>query len=630
MMVWKRIYIWRRRCFNRVTSIEMSRYNVFEIPNEVFDTLKPLNFEQQGNIQTVPTASLTPSSDPPVTVSKASFEADLEEGKTVSCSYCGQLSAQTAQELRDHYKKDYHRFNIRRKMRNEHAVSEEEFEKMAEDLDESLSGSDDDNESESDDEVDKVSALMDKSHLKTIQEDEGTNSASATVKNSLHGSPYAFFTSEKFEQTKCLAVYKNIMDLEELEKDPLKALRSLKSGGHSVIVMIGGGHFSAAVFAHASIPKQKPTISNPFCHVNVLAHKTFHRYTTRRKQGGSQAASDAARGKANSAGSSLRRYNEQALQNEVRELLLSWKAHISSADNIYIRANGKTNRSVITNYENAPISTRDVRVKNLPFSTARATSTAVKRAWVELTTANVVEKPKIKTPKPSPSPSPTPQKQQQQQKPAAKQLSPEETHTNELIGFIKKSRSPRLTAYLKTHKLSPDIQFEPHSQYTSTPNPLFYAASNGLPHIVQTLLTSLNADPGIKNVNGRYPYEVADRATKDAFQLARQSLGESKWDWDACKVGPPLTKKDIEERAAKEKAELDKSRRQELENMEKEEKERKLQSTINKHGQGKKLASNVVTSIGQDAGLRGLSEEARMRLERERRARAAEARFKKQ
>jgi hypothetical protein len=608
----------------------MSRYNVFEIPKEVFDTLKPLNFEEGNGERVAATASLTPSSDPAPTVNKASFEADLEEGKTVSCSYCGQLSAQTAQELRDHYKKDYHRFNIRRKMRNESAVSEEEFERMAEDLDESLSGSDDDDESESDEEVDRVSALMDKASLDVIQEDEGSSNASGTVKNSLHGSPYAFFTSEKFEQTKCLAVYKNVMNLEALEKDPLTALRSLNPGGHSVIVMIGGGHFSAAVFAHAPIPKQKPTISNPFCHVQVLAHKTFHRYTTRRKQGGSQAASDAARGKANSAGSSLRRYNEQALQSEVRELLLSWKAHISSADNIYIRANGKTNRSVIANYENAPISTRDSRVKSLPFSTSRATSTAVKRAWVELTTANVVDRPKAKTSKPTPSPSPAPQKQQHKEKPAEKQLTPEETHTNELIGFIKKSRSPRITAYLKTHKLSPDIQLEPESQYTATPTPLFYAASHGMHHVVHTLLTALNANPGIKNVNGRYPYEVADRATKDAFQQARQTLGESKWDWDACKVGPPLTKKDIEERAAKEKAELDKSRKQELEKMEKEEKERKLQNTVNKHGQGKKLASNVVTSIGQDAGLRGLSEEARMRLERERRARAAEARFKKQ
>ncbi|KAA8915883.1 hypothetical protein TRICI_001976 [Trichomonascus ciferrii] len=607
----------------------MSRYNIFDIPKEVFDTLRPLNFDQ-GNGKGVATsvaASLTPSSDPAPTVSKASFEANLEEGKTVSCSYCGQLSAQTAQELRDHYKKDYHRFNIRRRMRNESAVSEEEFERMADDLDESLSGSDDD-ESESEEEgVDKVSALMDKSSLDAIPEDEG--GASVAVKNSLHGSPYAFFTSEKFEQTKCLAVYKNMMNLETLEKDPLAALRQLNSDAHSVIVMIGGGHFSAAVFAHAPIPKQKPTASNPFCHVTVVAHKTFHRYTTRRKQGGSQAASDAARGKANSAGSSLRRYNEQALQNEVRELLQSWKSHISSADNIYIRANGKTNRAVIANYDNAPISTRDPRVKNLPFSTSRATSTAVKRAWVELTTANVVDKPKIKTPKPTPSPSPAPQTKQQE-KPAPKQLSPEETHTNELIGFIKKSRSPRITAYLKTHKLSPDFRFEPESQYTATPTPLFYAASHGMHHVVQTLLTTLNADPGVKNINGRYPYEVTDRSTKDAFQLARQTLGETKWDWDACKVGPPLSKKDIEERAAKEKAELDKSRKQEMEKMEKEEKERKLQNTINKHGQGKKLASNVVTSVGQDAGLRGLSEEARMRLERERRARAAEARFKKQ
>jgi len=44
----------------------------------------------------------------------------------------------------------------------------------------------------------------------------------------------------------------------------------------------------------------------------------FIRYTTRRKQGGSQASNDNAKGKAKSAGANLRRYNEQMIEQVCR------------------------------------------------------------------------------------------------------------------------------------------------------------------------------------------------------------------------------------------------------------------------------------------------------------------------
>lgn len=51
-----------------------------------------------------------------------------------------------------------------------------------------------------------------------------------------------------------------------------------------------------------------------FCYIiigeKVLFHKTFHSYTVRQGQGGSQGSHDNKRGAAKSAGASLRRYNE--------------------------------------------------------------------------------------------------------------------------------------------------------------------------------------------------------------------------------------------------------------------------------------------------------------------------------
>src|SRR5208282_1532244 len=101
-------------------------------------------------------------------------------------------------------------------------------------------------------------------------------------------------------------------------------------GSHVFLCMIGGGHFAAMVVSLA--PKQmRSSSAGPLaCEATVLAHKTFHRYTTRRKQGGAQSANDSAKGAAHSAGSSLRRYNEAALTDEVRLLLQDWKGMIDT------------------------------------------------------------------------------------------------------------------------------------------------------------------------------------------------------------------------------------------------------------------------------------------------------------
>lgn len=63
--------------------------------------------------------------------------------------------------------------------------------------------------------------------------------------------------------------------------------------------MLGGGHFAGAVFNY----------------LTPVVHKTFHCYTVRAGQGGSQSSKDGKSGGSHpkSAGASLRRYNEQAL-----------------------------------------------------------------------------------------------------------------------------------------------------------------------------------------------------------------------------------------------------------------------------------------------------------------------------
>jgi len=86
------------------------------------------------------------------------------------------------------------------------------------------------------------------------------------------------------------------------------------------VILCSGGHFAASLFDRDQ----------------VVVSKTFHRYTTRRKQGGSQSANDNSKGKANSAGASIRRYNERALQQDIRELFVEWKSHLDKCNLIFM------------------------------------------------------------------------------------------------------------------------------------------------------------------------------------------------------------------------------------------------------------------------------------------------------
>ncbi|KAL8741257.1 MAG: hypothetical protein Q9190_006113, partial [Brigantiaea leucoxantha] len=118
----------------------------------------------------------------------------------------------------------------------------------------------------------------------------------------------------------------------------------------------------------------------------VLAHKTFHRYTTRRKQGGAQSSNDSAKGAAHSAGASIRRYNEAALETDIRSLLSEWKDLINTSQLIFVRATGSANRRILFGpYEGQVLRHSDARNRGFPFSTRRATQAELMRAFVELT-----------------------------------------------------------------------------------------------------------------------------------------------------------------------------------------------------------------------------------------------------
>ena len=190
---------------------------------------------------------------------------------------------------------------------------------------------------------------------------------------------------------------------------------------------------------------------------------------------------------------------------------------------------------------------------------------------------------------------------------------------------MQRKKIPALTAYLKEHNLSPDFALHPISAHSHASTLLHLASSSSLPSVVTTLLT-LGANPELTNAAGKTPYEIAgDRSTRDRFRLARHTLGESKWNWESAKVGKPLTEKDLQVRDEREKSDMEVAKTQKQA-----ETKRVADEALKTSGKptttGKTMGGGkaIPDRAGND---RGITEEMKVKIERERRARAAEARF---
>ncbi|KAI9832774.1 MAG: hypothetical protein M1819_003994 [Sarea resinae] len=658
---------------------------VFDLPDDILATIE------------LKSDTGTPFSPEDSTISAHAEKnpEQLQDGtskSSASCALCG-VAFPTVQDQRSHVKSDFHGYNIKQKMRGLKAVNETEFEKLVGDLNESISGSDSsDTEDEEDGEVGSIktkdstlNALLKRQAQISNNKGDG-DFAPAKRKRGSGKPPLLWFTTPVIPPNTSLGIYRALFTDAEQEEEahlistvrnkqlsPIRPLQKPKDvdsapapaspdSPHIFLCMVGGGHFAAMVVSLA--PKlTKRTGSPDERQATVLAHKTFHRYTTRRKQGGAQLANDSAKGAAHSAGSSLRRYNETALTSEIRSLLSEWRQLIDTAQFLFIRATGSTNRRTLFGpYDDQVLRLNDPRVRGFPFSTRRATQAELMRAFVELTRVKVsrideaalaaaaadAAAAETNSSKPASSSS-TPNKPSTVSKEEEALL----LHTSQLQALIRRSKAPALLTYLNTHLLSPNFRFHPPStpQNHHAPTPLHLAASLNAPAVVLALLTKAQADPTLRNDEGKTAFEIAgDRATRDAFRVARSELGEAFCVWDdgdgdgdgdgkrGARVPSALSKTEAEKRTARERddeARAEATRRAaEVERLAKEQARREdsvREKDARRRGPGMVIgagAAKTARDLREDEA-RGLTPEMRMRLERERRARAAEERMRR-
>ena len=585
---------------------------------------------------------------------------------STTCQLCGTTSS-SVHEQRLHVKTDWHKYNLKQKIKGAQTVSENEFEKLVDELDESISGSgSESSESEADGEGTKestLSALL-KKQAKLGQSNTQEEVTPQKRKRVSEKPPLVWFSTSLFRSNTSLGIYRALFTNSEQEQPDLvevvrtkqlrpvsaKPLSADESNGVPLpstmtspqifLCMIGGGHFAGMIVSLApKLAKQTTGIEQR--QAVVVAHKTFHRYTTRRKQGGGQSANDSAKGTAHSAGSSLRRYNEVALEQEIRALLAEWKDMIDVSQLIFVRATGSSNRRILFGpYYNQILRQNDPRNRTFPFSTKRATQAELMRAFVEITRVKVSEVDEVALAEAAAAAA----SQSEADRGASKANVPVEAkakpsreeeaanlHTTQLQALIRRSKVPALLSYLVNNSLTPNFLFQPPSTQANhhAPTPLHLASSINSPAVVLALLTRAGGDPSEINVDGKTAFDLAgERGTRDAFRVARSELGEEKWNWNAAHIPAPLSKaeadkRDEDERAEAGRAELDRRKAEEV----------RLRNEVKVVDHGSKKAGRGLGAVEKTAeerreeDSRGMTPQMRMMVERERRARAAEARL---
>ncbi|XP_022807827.1 ankyrin repeat and zinc finger domain-containing protein 1-like [Stylophora pistillata] len=258
------------------------------------------------------------------------------------CSVC-RVAFDSVEFQREHFKLDWHRFNLKQKLLDKPILSEEAFEETISGEVSSISGSDSDTDNDGGD-------LM----LESSQHS----------KLSLNG--LLPFNTPGWRE-----------NIPTTPEETLSIFTSLTKECYWVVLMTAGGHFAGAVF------KGK----------EVLTHKTFHRYTVRAKRGTAQSARDSQQGgkQPKSAGASLRRHNEAALLQEVQDLLEAWSQHVEKCHRIFIRT-PTYNKAMFFGGRKPPFKKDDARIRTIPFVTRRPTFNEVKRVHQELSTVQLLGK----------------------------------------------------------------------------------------------------------------------------------------------------------------------------------------------------------------------------------------------
>ncbi|CAB9497009.1 Ankyrin repeat and zinc finger domain containing 1 [Seminavis robusta] len=353
---------------------------------------------------------------------------------------------------------------------------------------------------------------------------------------------------------------------------------------HVLVLLLRSGRFAAGIFSKSK----------------CLVHRACQRYTVRKGQGKAQSTQDA-KGRPKSMGAQLRRQGEENLQQDITETMLQWKPHIDKCALILLSCPKGMKKYLFDALDEADvgIGKKDSRLRRLPLDIGKPSfenvciahqvmMTVQVRQWTRVDDAAVTnEEGTVSQP---------PAQQQQQQKETVEEkpaiifpLTPlhKACHEGNLSRVIElladkeqvvastdKEEETSLTVeQMINRRVGPDfmtclhyaaeaasIQRQSEQQPQPDEGQTNTVDNETAASIVIHLLVEGHADPSIVDARSRPPYFLASHdKIRDAFRMARATLGEDYCKWDTkAKVGPALTVDDLQ---AKKDREAEKKRK---------------------------------------------------------------------
>lgn len=404
------------------------------------------------------------------------------------------------------------------------------------------------------------------------------------------------------------------------------------------LLAVQGGYFAGCVFDNHT--------------GRILAHRRLARYTTRRKQGGSQSKMD---GVAKSAGSQIRSYNEQKLKEEIREVLEKWQELINSSQRVFVR--------VPKQYQKELFGDKQWEVRNvpLPVPVGRPSIEELKRVYQELIKVEciTVDWEEIKEKKTA-----VIEDTEESDEPESDcTLEPEPRpdliqFLNQVAEMIKRQATSdlQIIEHLNQHMVvlldalsDPAVSLR-YLSSPRTPTLLHLAAQHGRTLLIPFLLDH-GEDPTVTSGHppmysgGQTAYELSNnRETREAFRIYRGDNPDD-LEWNRARVSDPMTRQQQKQAQEKMKAKREqrkkkeKQKRQEQQQKEKakEESDDKVLATVAKGTRlGKmseeelkqRMLSMAIESAGKQWEVpKKPSREEQRAIDRELRARAYEKRL---